>query len=55
MLAKGYGFLFFAKKMTKTIAKNQSKKLSRKYIQKLLNHAKQFATNAIKNTSKRII
>ena len=55
MLAKSYGFLFFSKKMTKTIVKNQSKKLSRKFIQKILNHAKQFPTNAIKNTSKRII
>ena len=46
---KGYGFLHFAK----NIGKNISKNLSGKYSQKLLDHAKQSATNALKTTSKK--
>ena len=45
---KGYGFLHFAKNMGKNIGKNISKNLSGKYSQKLLDHAKQSATNALK-------
>ena len=36
---KSYGFLFFAKSMSKDIVKNIVKNLSGKYIQKLLDHA----------------
>ena len=36
---KSYGFLFFAKSMSKDIVKNIVKNLSCKYIQKLLDHA----------------
>ena len=55
IFVKGYGFLSFAKNMGKNIGKNISKNLSSKYGQKLLNHAKLSATDAIKTSSKRII
>ena len=48
---KGYEFLFSAK----NIGKNLSKNLSGNYSQKLLDHAKKLATDAIKTTSKRVI
>ena len=41
--------------MGKNIGKNLSKALSGKYSQKLLDHAKNSATDAFKTTSKRII
>ena len=44
---KDYGFLFFAKSMSKNIGKNISKGLSTRYRQKLLHHAKQTATDAL--------
>ena len=44
---KGYGFLSFAK--------NMSKSLSNKYGQKLLDSAKKSTTDAIKTASKRAI
>ena len=44
---KGYGFLYFAK--------NMGKSLSNKYGQKLLDGAKKYTTEAIKITSKRAI
>ena len=47
MLRKGYGFLFFARNMGKNIANNISKILISKYSQKLLDYAKQSATNAL--------
>ena len=37
------------------MVKNVSKNLSSKYSQKLIDHAKQFATDAFKNASKRAI
>ena len=49
VFAKGYGFLSFAKNIGKTITKN----LSGKYSQKLFDHTKQFAANALKTASKR--
>ena len=44
---EGYGFLSFAK--------NMSKSLSNKYGQKLLHNAKNFTTDAIKTAPKRAI
>ena len=46
-----YGFLSFAK----NIGKNISKNLIGKYSQKLLDHAKEFVTDALKTSSKRVI
>ena len=43
----GYGFLFFAK--------NMGKSLSNKYVQKLLDSAKKSTTDAMKTASKRAI
>ena len=48
IFAKDYGFLSFTKNMGKNITSN----LSGKYSQKLLDHAKQSATDALKTTSK---
>ena len=50
IFVKGYGFLPFAKNMGKNIAKNISKNLSGKDRQKLFDHTKQSATDALKNT-----
>ena len=41
--------------MGKNIGKDISENLSRKYSQKLLDHTKQFPTDALKTTSKRVI
>ena len=41
--------------MGRNIGKNISKNLNSKYSQKLLDHAKQSATNALKIASKRTI
>ena len=48
IFVKGYGFLFFAKKMDKNIDKNISKKLSGKYSQKTLDHTKQSGADGFK-------
>ena len=48
---KGYGFLSFAR----NIGKNISNNLSGKYSQELLDHAKQFAIDALKTTLKSAI
>ena len=53
IFVKGYGFLSFAKHMGKSIGRNISKILSGKYSQKRLDHAKKFATNVFKTSSKR--
>ena len=62
IFVKGYGFFSFAKNMGKNIGKNTSKNLSGKYSprmlvmhQKLLDHAKKSATDALKTSSKRVI
>ena len=55
MFVNGYGFFSFGKKMGKDISKNISKKLICKYTQKLLDHATQVATEALKTTSKIVI
>ena len=44
----GYEFLSFAKNMGKNSCKNVSKNLSGKHSQKLLDHAKQYATDSLK-------
>ena len=58
----GCGFLSFTKNMCKNIGKNIPKNLSGKYIpgtlamcQKLLDHGKNFTTDALKTSSKRVI
>ena len=51
ILVKSYGFLSFAENMGRNISKN----LSSKDSQKLLDHAKQSATDALKTSSKRVI
>ena len=45
----------FARNVGKNTGKNISKNLSSKYSQKLLDHAKQSATDALKTDSKRAI
>ena len=55
IFVKRYGFLLFAKNMGKNIDKNISKNLRGKYNQKLLDHAKKSATDALETTSKRAI
>ena len=45
IFGEGCGFLFFAKNINKNIAKNISKNLSGRYSLKLLDHAKQSATD----------
>ena len=50
-----YEFLSFVKNMGKNIGKNVSKCLNSKYSQKILDHAKQSATDAFKTSSKRVI
>ena len=59
---KGYGFLSFAKNMVKNIGKTISKSLSGKCSRgmlaarhRLLDHAKKSATDALKNSSKKVI
>ena len=55
IFVKGCGFLSFAKNIGKNIGQNINKDLSGKYSQKLLDHAKQSATDAFKTASKRPI
>ena len=55
IFVKGYGFLSFSKNIDKDTGKNVSKNLSGKYSQKLVDHAKQSATDAFKTASKRTI
>ena len=52
---KRFEFLSFAKNMGKNIGKNISKSLNTKCSQKPLDHAKQFATDAFKTSSKKFI
>ena len=51
----GYKILSFTKNMSKNIGKNTSKYLIGKYGQKLLDHAKQSAIDALKTSSKRVV
>ena len=55
IFVKYYGFLSFVKTMRRHIGKNISKTLSSKYSKTVLVQAKQSATNAFKNVSKREI
>ena len=55
IFVKGYGLSPFAKHMGKKLGENISKNLSGKCSKKLLNHAKQSATDELKTTSNRII
>ena len=55
IFVKGHGNLSFAKNIGKNIGKNISKNMTSKYCQKLLYHAKQSATDALKISSKRFI
>ena len=62
IFVKGYGFLSFAKNVGKNIVKIISKSLSGKYspgmlamCQKLVDHAKKSATDALKTSSKIVI
>ena len=55
IFVKGYAFLPFAKSMGRNIGKNVSKNVSGRCGQKLLDHPKQFSTNATKTASKRAI
>ena len=55
IFVKGYGFFSFSKNMGKNIGKSISKNISGKCSQKLLDHAKQSGTDALKTSSKRVI
>ena len=55
IFVKGYGLFTFARNLGKNVAKNICKNLSNKYSPKLLDHAKQSATDALKTASKREI
>ena len=50
---KCYGFLSFAKYMSKNIGKNISKNLSGKYSQRLLGHAKNLQQMQLKQVQKK--
>ena len=52
IFVKSYGFLSLTKNMCKNIGENVGKNLSSKYSQKILDHAKQPATDALKTASK---
>ena len=51
IFVKDYGLLSSAKNMGRKIDKNMSRNLGSKYSQKLLDHAKKSAINAIKTAS----
>ena len=55
LFVKDYGFLSFAKNVGRNIGKNIRKNLSNKYSQRLIDHAKQSATDTLKTASKRAI
>ena len=52
LFVKGYESLSFARNMRKNIGKNKSKNLSSKCSLKLLDQAKQSATDTLKTVSK---
>ena len=55
IFAKGYGPLLFAKNLDENICENISKNLSGIYSQKLFDHAKKSAMDALIKSSKRVI
>ena len=55
IFVKVFGSLSCAKSMAENISKNVSKRLNSKYSQKLLDRAKQSATETFKTSSKRVI
>ena len=55
IMKKDYGFLSCAKTIHENIVKNISKNLSGKCSHKILDHARQYGTDAIKTFSKRAI
>ena len=55
IFVKCYGFFHLAENMVKNIGKNISKNVNGNYSQKLLDHAKQFATDALKTSLKKVI
>ena len=55
IFVKDYGFLSFAKNINRNIGKNITKNLSSKYSQKLLDHAKQSPTDALRTSSERAV
>ena len=56
IFVKDYGFLSFPKNIGKNNGENRSRNLSgNKFVQKLLDHAKQSATDSVKTVSKRVI
>ena len=55
IFVKGYRFLSLARNIRKNIGKTVSKNLSSKYSQKLIDHGKQSATDALKTASRRVI
>ena len=55
IFVKGYIFLSFTNNISKIIGKNTSKNLSGTCSQKLLDHTKKSATDALKTASKRAI
>ena len=55
IFVKGYVFLSFAKNIGRNIGKKISKNLGSKYCQKLIDHGKKSATDALKTCLKRVI
>ena len=55
IFVKGNEFLSFAKNMGTNIAINITKNFSGKYNQNLFDHAKQYSTDALKTSSKRVV
>ena len=55
IFVKGSEFLSFAKNMGTNIAINITKNFSGKYNQNLFDHAKQYSTDALKTSSKRVV
>ena len=52
---KGYGFLFFAKNIGKSLSNKYAATSATNVAQKLLNSAKKSTTDAIRTASKRVI
>ena len=52
---KGCGFLYFAKNIGKNANESVTKNLRGKYSQKLFYHVKQYATDKLKTTTKKVI